>query len=57
MIVQAEDDHVWLILQLTSCRSVVRTNDHVQSYYVIALLGGFVFGILNVGLGVTEMLK
>lgn len=30
-------------------------NDHVQSYYVIALLGAFVFGILNVGLGVTAM--
>ena len=25
-------------------------NDHVQAYYVIALLGAFVFGILNLGL-------
>jgi len=32
-------------------------NDHMQSYYVIALLGAFVFGILNVGLGVADMLK
>jgi len=26
-------------------------NDHVQAYYVIALLGAFVFGTLNVVLG------
>ena len=47
----------WLALPKDGQVRPFLRNDHVQSYYVVALLGAFVFGILNVGLGVTAMFK
>lgn len=32
-------------------------NDQVQSYYVVAFIGGLVFGILNVALGAIALLN
>ena len=32
-------------------------NDHVQSYYAVALEAAFVFGILNLVLGAVQLFK
>jgi hypothetical protein len=36
-------------------RSFLR-NDHVQAYYAIALIGALVFGVINLIVGINDMM-
>jgi len=32
-------------------------NDHIQAYYTVALIGAFIIGLLNLGLGLKALIS